>query len=245
MKNIAKIIITIIAFTLTLSSNSLAQNEKKQVVKDSKKISIQDLQNNEKNAEINGKFYFGMEAFLQNYKLSGGYGAKEVYDYYEPNTTAVAVFFGYDNEDFFKIESFYSKSNEKNQVIGNNGFSDFELRARNFGVDFKPYINFDKNARGLLYAIFGLNYNHIEATENLQSKTFGIGGVKNEIISKNASLNKFSPSLGLGVEYLCYKNFSCRFQHKRNFINAEIDNMTALRKVKVADITAIGISYSF
>ena len=42
MKNISKFYILITAFSLTLSSNASAQNEKKQVVKDIKKISSQD-----------------------------------------------------------------------------------------------------------------------------------------------------------------------------------------------------------
>jgi N-acetylneuraminate synthase len=99
-----------------------------------------------------------------------GGGAKNPYDYYEPQTSAVAVFAGYDNQDFYKIESFFTKSNEKNQILSGNNFSSFDLRNRTLGVEFKPYLVFDKKSQALLYLIFGLNYNKIDTAEFNQEK---------------------------------------------------------------------------
>ena len=249
MKKIVKLYILITAFSLTLSSNSIAQNEKKQVIKDVKKASTQDVKiannDDEENAKIDGKFYIGVDALLQNTIL--GSGAKNPYDYYEPQTSAIAVFTGYDDQDFFKIESFYSKSNEKNQISSTNNFSSYELKTRTLGVDFKPYLNFDKESRGLLYLIFGLNYNQINTVEVNQTKTYGVFGelTSNKIIARNSSIKAFAPSFGFGVEYLCYKNFALRFQYKRNFVDAKIANSEVLSKIKVIENFSVGISHSF
>ncbi len=243
MKNIKKIIILIVAFTFTLSSNSLAQNEKKQAVKDSKKISIQDLQNNEKNAKINGKFYFGIDASYQNSTLGGG--GKNPYDYYEEQTSMAGVFAGYDNQDFYKIESVYSKTNEKNQILRSDNFSSFDLRTRTLGVDFKPYLIFDKKSQASLYLIFGLNYNKIDTSEVNQAKIYSWNGTTTKTTSRNSSVNKVSPTFGLGVEYLFFKNFALRFQYRRNFVDAKIKDSEVLNKIKLIETLGVGISHAF
>ena len=63
------------------------------------------------------------------------------------------------NQDFFKIESYYSKSNEKNQISNSENFSTYDLRTKTLGLDFKPYLTFDKKSQASFYLIFGLNYN--------------------------------------------------------------------------------------
>ena len=250
MKNITKFYIFITVFSLTLSSNSLAQNEKKQIVKDytestlqNEKIADKIIYNyDEKSAENNGKFYLGIDASYQNSKLGGG--AKNPYDYYEPQTSAVAVFAGYDNQDFYKIESFYTKSNEKKQISAINSLSNYELITKTVGVDFKPYLIFDKKSQALLYLIFGVNYNQIDTKEVNQTKTYS-NLISNKITTRNSSLSKVSPSFGLGVEYLFYKNFVLRFQYKRNFVDAKIKDSEVLNKVKLVENLGVGISHAF
>ena len=250
MKNIAKFYIFITVFSLTLSSNSLAQNEKKQIVKDYTESTSQNEKiadkiinkDDEKSAEINGKFYLGIDALYHNSILGGG--TKNPYDYYEPQTSAVAIFAGYDNQDFYKIESFYTKSNEKKQISAINGLSNYELITKTVGFDFKPYFVFDKESRGLFYLIFGVNYNQIDTKEVNQTKTYS-NLILNKITTRNSSLSKVSPSFGLGVEYLFYKNFVLRFQYKRNFVDAKISNSEVLNKVKVVENLGVGISHAF
>lgn len=243
MKNIIKLCILIIAFTATLPSNLSAQNQKRQSVKDFKKNSTQDPQDDDNISKINGKFYIGIDAMLQESIL----GTNNPNNYYEPKTSTVAIFSGFDNKDFFKIEGFYSKSNEKKQIIGVNNFSSYELRTRTVGFDFKPYLNFDKKSQAIIYLIFGLNYNKIEAKEFNESKTYGIFGtlISNKITSRNSSLNKVSPTFGFGVEYLFYKNFALRLQYKRNFVDAKIVNSNVLNKVKIIESYGLGISHDF
>ncbi len=252
MKNIIKFYILIIAFLLTHSSNSLAQTQKKQIVKDSEESSFENEKiadkiinnNDEKSEETNGKFYLGVDALYQNSTLSGG--VKNPYDYYEPQTSAIGVFAGYDNQDYYKIEGSYLKTNEKNQILRNDNFSTFDLRTMTLGADFKPYLVFDKKSRGLFYLIFGLNYNKIDILEFNQEKIYllnGAGTVK--ITSRNSSFNKVSPTFGLGIEYLFYQNFALRLQYKRNFVDAKIVNSEVLNKVKTIDSLSVGISHSF
>jgi hypothetical protein len=245
MKNITKFYIFLTAIILTLSSNAFAENKKRQIVRDGKKLNTKIINNEtEESTEINDKFYLGMDVFYQNSTLGGG--TKNPYDYYEPQTSSVAAFVGYDNQDFFKIESFYSRANEKNQIISVNNLSSYELKTKTFGVDFKPYLNFDKESRALFYLIFGLNYNQIYTAEVNQVKTYGIfSGVTTKTTSRNSSLSKISPSWGLGIEYLCYRNFVLRFQYKRNYVDAKITNSEVLNKVKVIENLGIGISHSF
>ncbi len=244
MKNIAKFYIFITAFLLTLPCNSLAQNDEKQMIKDAKKIIYQDVKDDEKTDKINGNFYFGVDAIFQNSTIRGK-GAENPYNYYEPETSTIGVFAGYDNRDFYKIESYYSKLNEKKQTIGSNSSANFELRTRTLGVDFKPYLVFDKESQGLAYLIFGLNYNQIDLSENTQTQTVGIFGIKNKITARDSHTNRISPVFGLGVEYLFYKNFALRFQFKRNFVNAKIVNSEFVDKIKVVETLGIGISHQF
>jgi outer membrane protein W len=256
MKNIAKFYIFITAFSFILSSNAMAQNQKKQIVKDNiestsknEKIADKIINNyDEKSAEIKGKFYLGLDASYQNSTFDGI--AKNPYDYYEEQTSAVAVFSGYDNQDFYKIEGFYAKTNEKKQINTNTinfiNLSNYELITKTAGIDFKPYLIFDKETRGLFYLIFGVNYNQIDTKEVSQTKTYSIfSGNKTSITSHNSSVNKVSPAFGLGVEYLFYKNFALRFQYKRNFVDAKINNSEVLRKVKIIETLGIGISHAF
>ena len=251
MKKITKIYIFITAFSFVSSSNSLAQNQKKQIVKDytestsqNEKIADKVIDNyDEKSAENNGKFYLGIDASYQNSTL--GSGTKNPYDYYEPQTSAVAVFSGYDNQDFYKIEGFYSKTNEKNQILNSNNFSTFDLRNRTLGVEFKPYLVFDKKSQASLYLIFGLNYNKIETEEVNQTKIYSWNGATTKTTYRNSSVNKVSPAFGLGVEYLFYKNFSLRFQYKRNFVDAKIKDSEVLNKVKLVENLGVGISHAF
>lgn len=173
MKNIAKFNILITTFTLLFSSDSIAQYDKRQIVQDSKINSDRKTENYSKESSKNyGKFYFGFDAFLQESLLNGN--IKNPNDYYEPKTSAMSIFTGYDNQDFFKIEGFYSKSNEKNQITNANGFSTYELISKTAGVDFKPYLNFDKDSRALFYLIFGLNYSKMQAKEFNQTNNYGI-----------------------------------------------------------------------
>lgn len=255
MKNIAKFYIFITAFSLTLSSNSLAQNDEKQMIKDSKKISKQGVKidnkiidNDSEEAEkIDRKFYLGVDAIFQNSTIRGK-GAKNPDDYYEPDTSTIAVFAGYDNQDFYKIESFYSKSNEKKQINAINSFSNIEYITKTMGVDFKPYLVFDKESCGLFHLILGVNYNQIEAKEFSQTRALVFSpviGYKTSTKSRNSSLSKVSPVFGVGVEYLFYKNFSLRFQYKRNFVNAKIINSDFIDKVKVIETLGVGISHPF
>ena len=251
MKNIAKFNIFITAFILLFHSESLAQYEKKQMIKDDKKISNQGVKidNNIDEAENNnGKFYIGIDAILQNSSI-GGKGAINPYNYYEPNTSAISVFTGYDNQDSFKIEGFYSKSNEKKQINTASSLSSFELITKTTGVDFKPYFIFDKESQGLFHLILGINYNQIEAKE--YSKTSALIysypslSYKTTIQSRNLSVSKVSPVIGVGVEYLFYKNFALRFNYKRNFVNAKIVNSNFIDKVKVIETIGVGISHPF
>jgi len=252
MKNIIKFYILIGTLLFTLSSNSLAQNQKKQIIKDTKepsskneKIADKIINNDdEKYGEIDGKFYLGIDALYQNLTLGGG--IKNPYDYYEPQTSVIAVFAGYDNQDWYKIESFYSKTNEKNQIVSADNFSTFDLRTRTLGFDFKPYLVFDKKSQASFYLIFGLNFNRIDMAEVNQVKTYEINGrVTTKISSRNSSVNKVSPAFGLGVEYLFYKNFALRFQYKRNFVDAKISNSEVLNKVKLVENLGVGISHAF
>lgn len=255
MKNIAKFYIFITVFSLTLSSNSLAQNEKKQTIKDNKKISKQDVKidnkivdNDSDEAEkIDRKFYLGLDAIFQNSTIRAK-GTKNPDDYYEPDTSTMAFFTGYDNQDYFKIEGFYSKTNEKKQINATNSFSNIEFKTTAIGVDFKPYLVFDKESRGLFYLIFGANYNQIEANEFSQTKalTFSsIIGHETSTKSRNSRVSKFSPVIGIGGEYLFYKNFALRFQYKRNFVDAKIINSDFIDKVKVIENLGVGISHPF
>jgi len=255
MKNIAKFYIFITAFSLMLSSNSLAQNEKKQMIKDGKKNANQDMKIDHKIADndsdeaekINRKFYLGVEALFQNSSIRAK-GTKNPDDYYEPDTSTMAFFTGYDNQDYFKIEGFYSKTNEKKQINATNSFSNIEFKTTAIGVDFKPYLVFDKESRGLFYLIFGANYNQIEANEFSQTKalTFSpIIGHETSTKSRNSRVSKFSPVIGMGAEYLFYKNFALRFQYKRNFVDAKIINSDFIDKVKVIENLGVGISHPF
>jgi hypothetical protein len=247
MKKIAKIYIFITAFSFTLSSNSFAQNQKNQNAEDyiesasqNEKIADKIINNDdEKNTKINGKFYFGIDALIQNSSLSGN--AKDPNEYYETQTSAISIFTGYDNLDFFKIEGFYSKSNEKKEINDVSNFSSFELKTKTLGLDFKPYLNFDKESQALFYLIFGLNYSQIDIAEINQTKTYAI----NKINTNNRGVNKIVPAFGLGVEYLFYRNFALRFQYKRNFVDAKIRNLEVLSKVKVIDNLSVGVSHSF
>jgi hypothetical protein len=251
MKNITKFCILIITFLLTYSSNSLAQNQKKQIVKDSEESSFENEKiadkiinnNDEKFLEIDGKFYIGADALYQNSTLSGG--VKNPYDYYEPQTSAVGVFAGYDNQDYYKIEGSYLKNNEKNQIRSGDNFSTFDLRTMTLGVDFKPYLVFDKKSRGLFYLIFGLNYNKIDISEFNQEKIYLWNQTTTKTTSLNSSVNKVSPIFGLGIEYLFYRNFALRLQYKRNFVDAKIVNSEVLNKVKIIDSLGVGISHAF
>jgi len=252
MKKIVKFYILITAFSFILPSNAMAQNQKKQIVKDNikstsknEKIADKIINNDEKKSfEINGKFYLGLDALYQNSTLNGK--TKNPYDYYEEQTSAVAVFAGYDNQDFYKIEGFYMKTNEKKQVTAINSLANYELITKTAGIDFKPYLIFDKETRGLFYLIFGVNYNQIDTKEVNQTKTYSIfSGNKTSITSRNSSINKVSPAFGFGVEYLFYKNFALRFQYKRNFVDAKIVNSEVLNKIKIIENLGFGISHSF
>jgi opacity protein-like surface antigen len=144
------------------------------------------------------------------------------------------------------IESFYLKTNEKNQILKSDNFSTFDLRTRTLGFDFKPYLVFDKKSQALFYLILGFNYNHIDITEVNQIKTYGNNGIASKkISSRNSSVNKFSPTFGLGVEYLFYRNFVLRFQYKRNFVDAKILNSEVLNKIKIIENLGVGLSHSF
>ena len=246
MKNISKFYIFVTAFYLTLSSNSFAQNEKKQITTDVEKQDAEIINNNDKEdvkegVKVKGKFYLGVDASLQKSILGGS--LKNPNDYYEPQTSAIIVFAGYDNKDFFKIEGLYSKSNERKEIVSANNFSSFELRTRTLGVDFKPYLNFDKESQGLLYLIFGLNYNRIDAIEINRTKTYG--SLAEKITKNDSNINKIVPAFGFGVEYLFYRNFVLRFQYKRNFVDATIRNSEVLSKIKVIENLSVGISHSF
>ena len=155
----------------------------------------------------------------------------------------MAVFAGYDNKDFFKIEGLYSKSNERKEIVSANNLSSFELRTKTLGVDFKPYLNFDIESQGLLYLIFGLNYNRIDAIEINRTKTSG--SLLDKVTVNNANVNKIVPVFGFGVEYLFYKNFVLRFQYKRNFVDAKIRNSEVLNEIKVIENLSVGVSHSF
>ena len=255
MKNIAKFYIFITAFSLTLSSNSLAQNEKRQMIKGFKKISNQDVKNYHKIADndieetdkIDRKFYLGVDAIFQNSSIRAK-GINNPDEYYEPNTSAISVFAGYDNQDYFKIEGVYSKTNEKKQINATNSLLNIEYITKTMGVDFKPYLVFDKESRGLFYLILGVNYDQIEAKEFSQTKALvfpPVTGYETSTKSRNSSVSKVSPVIGVGVEYLFYKNFALRFQYKRNFVDAEIINSDFIDKVKVIENLGVGISHPF
>ena len=242
MKNISKFYIFATAFYLTLSSNLLAQNEKEPIATDIEKQDAKIINNDVKeDVKVKGKFYLGADASLQKSILGGG--SKNPNDYYEPQTSAIFVFAGYDNKDFFKIEGLFSKSNERKEIISANNLSSFELRTRTLGVDFKPYLNFDKASQGLLYLIFGLNYNQIETEEINRTKTSG--SLADKVTKNDSNVNKIVPAFGFGVEYLFYRNFVLRFQYKRNFVDAKITNSEVLNKVKVIENLSVGISHSF
>ena len=242
MKNISKFYIFAAAFYLTLSSNLLAQNEKEQITTDVEKQDVKIINNDDKEGvKVKGKFYLGVDASLQKSILGGR--LKNPNDYYEPQTSAIIVFAGYDNKDFFKIEGLYSKSNERKEIIGVNNLSSFELRTRTLGVDFKPYLNFDKESQGLLYLIFGLNYNRIDAIEI--NRTKNSESLAEKITKNDSNINKIVPAFGFGVEYLFYRNFVLRFQYKRNFVDAKIRNSEVLSKIKVIENLSVGVSHSF
>ena len=242
MKNISKFYIFATAFYLTLSSNLLAQNEKEPIATDVEKLDAKIINNDVKeDVIVKGKFYLGADASLQKSILGGG--SKNPNDYYEPQTSAIFVFAGYDNKDFFKIEGLFSKSNERKEIVSANNLSSFELRTRTLGVDFKPYLNFDKASQGLLYLIFGLNYNRIESIEINRTKTSG--SLADKVTKNDSNVNKIVPAFGFGVEYLFYRNFVLRFQYKRNFVDAKITNSEVLNKVKVIENLSVGISHSF
>ena len=242
MKNISKFYIFATAFYLALSGNLLAQNEKEPIATDIEKQDAKIINNNAKeDVKVGGKFYLGVDASLQKSILGGR--LKNANDYYEPQTSAIFVFAGYDNKDFFKIEGLYSKSNERKEIISANNLSSFELRTRTLGVDFKPYLNFDKESQGLLYLIFGLNYNQIETVEINRTKTSG--NLADKVTKNDSNVNKIVPAFGFGVEYLFYRNFVLRFQYKRNFVDAKITNSEVLNKVKVIENLSVGISHSF
>jgi len=244
MKNIAKFNILITAFTLLFSRESLAQYEKKQIVEDSKINLDKKIENYSEEAPKNhGKYYFGIDASYQNSTL--GSGTKNPYDYYEEQTSGVGLFAGYDNQDFYKIETVYSKTNEKNQILRSDNFSSFDLKTRTLGVDFKPYLIFDKKSQASLYLIFGLNYNKIETEEVNQTKIYSWNGATTKTTYRNSSVNKVSPTFGLGVEYLFYKNFALRFQYKRNFVDAKINDSEVLNKIKLIETLGVGISHAF
>jgi hypothetical protein len=246
MKNISKFYIFVTAFYLTLSSNLLAQNEKEQITTDVEKQDVKIINNDDKEGvkegvKVEGKFYLGVDASLQKSILGGR--LKNPNDFYEPLTSAMFVFAGYDNKDFFKIEGLYSKSNERKEIVSANNLSSFELRTRTLGVDFKPYLNFDKESQGLLYLIFGLNYNRIDAIEINRTKTYE--NLADKITKNDSNVNKIVPAFGFGVEYLFHRNFVLRFQYKRNFVDAKITNSEVLNKVKVIENLSVGISHSF
>ena len=242
MKNISKFYIFATAFYLTLSSNLLAQNEKEPIATDVEKQDAKIINNDVKeDVKVKGKFYLGADTSLQKSILGGG--SKNPNDYYEPQTSAIFVFAGYDNKDFFKIEGLFSKSNERKEIVSVNNLSSFELRTRTLGVDFKPYLNFDKASQGLLYLIFGLNYNRIESIEINRTKTSG--SLADKVTKNDSNVNKIVPAFGFGVEYLFYRNFVLRFQYKRNFVDAKITNSEVLNKVKVIENLSVGISHSF
>ena len=242
MKNISKFYIFATAFYLTLSSNLLAQNEIEPIATDVEKQDAKIINNDAKeDVKVKGKFYLGADASLQKSILGGR--LKNANDYYEPQTSAIFVFAGYDNKDFFKIEGLYSKSNERKEIISANNLSSFELRTRTLGVDFKPYLNFDKESQGLLYLIFGFNYNRIESIEINRTKTSD--SLADKVTKNDSNVNKIVPAFGFGVEYLFYRNFVLRFQYKRNFVDAKITNSEVLNKVKVIENLSAGISHSF
>jgi hypothetical protein len=242
MKNISKFYIFATAFYLTLSSNLLAQNEIEPIATDFEKQDTKIINNDVKEDDkVKGKFYLGADASFQKSILGGG--SKNPNDYYEPLTYAMAIFAGYDNKDFFKIEGLYSKSNERKESVSANNLSSFELRTKTLGVDFKPYLNFDKASQGLLYLIFGLNYNRIDAIEINRTKTSG--SLVDKVTKNYSNVNKIVPAFGFGVEYLFYRNFVLRFQYKRNFVDAKITNSEVLNKVKVIENLSVGISHSF
>ena len=242
MKNISKFYIFATAFYLTLSSNLLAQNEIEPIATDFEKQDAKIINNDVKeDVKVKGKFYLGADASLQKSILGGG--SKNPNDYYEPQTSAIFVFAGYDNKDFFKIEGLFSKSNERKEIISANNLSSFELRTKTLGVDFKPYLNFDKASQGLLYLIFGLNYNRIDAIEI--NRTKNSGSLVDKVTGNNANVNKIVPVFGFGVEYLFYKNFVLRFQYKRNFVDAKIRNSEVLNEIKVIENLSVGVSHSF
>ena len=253
MKNNLKFYLLIMGLSITLASNSFAQNQKKQMVIDTNNSSFEKEKtadeiaesNDEKSVNKMGKFYLGIDALYQNSILSGS--AKNPYNYYENHTSPIAIFAGYDNQDFFKIESYYSKSNEKNQISNSENFSTYDLRTKTLGLDFKPYLTFDKKSQASFYLIFGLNYNKIDIAEFNETKIYGIFGnpVSTKITSHNSTVNKISPTFGLGIEYLFYKNFNLRFQYKRNFVNAKIKNSAVLNEVKLIETLGIGVSHAF
>jgi hypothetical protein len=246
MKNILKFYIFATASYLTLSSNSFAQSEKEPIAKYVKKQDAKIINNDAKedakeDVKVRGKFYLGFDTSFQKAILGGR--SKNPNDYYEPLTYAMAVFAGYDNKDFFKIEGLYSKSNERKEIVSANNLSSFELRTKTLGVDFKPYLNFDKASQGLLYLIFGLNYNRIDAIEI--NRTKNSGSLVDKVTGNNANVNKIVPVFGFGVEYLFYKNFVLRFQYKRNFVDAKIRNSEVLNEIKVIENLSVGVSHSF
>lgn len=247
MKKIAQFNIFFITIFYLFSLDSLAQNEKKQIFQDPKKNIFHEDKNNSKELlKQTSKFYIGLDASFQDSNFEGFEG-KNPNDYYESQTSTVSFFSGYDNNDLYKIEAFYYKSNEKNQVSNSNKFSTYEFKTRTVGVDFKPYLNFDEKTHALLYLILGLNYNKIEAQEINQYSNYGASDniISSETNAINSKINKFSPTFGVGVEYLFYKKFSLRFQYKRNFVDAKIKNSEVFNKVKNINSLSAGISFPF
>ena len=117
------------------------------------------------------------------------------------------------------------------------------MKVKEFLKNSMEYLNFDKESQGLLYLIFGLNYNQIETVEINRTKTSG--NLADKVTKNDSNVNKIVPAFGFGVEYLFYRNFVLRFQYKRNFVDAKITNSEVLNKVKVIENLSVGISHSF
>lgn len=217
------------------------------------------------------KFYIGLDASFQHLNLTatnsdtlddGTKFSPEVDDFYERMSLTPSIFAGIDIDNQYKIETFFMQTNES-KINNNTGLAtnsngqlissknknslpintNFTIKTKTIGFDFKPYKKLDENLVG--YLIFGVNFSKIEMS---QQASVNIKNLNTTVsVQEKNSYNRILPSIGVGLEYFVMPNLRLRTQFKYSHLisNSENDNNSSSFELNGYSNLNFGTAYYF